>query len=393
MTGCRRVGIGAGESRHRWSHATSPDCTPVTDRAAGTVGCMKQTALLALLGQSPWQDNITRRMLDDGSLSRTIDTLGITGLTSNPTIFEKAIGSGSEYDAQVAACAARGLDADATFFELALEDLCRACDLFLPIHRRTGGVDGWVSLEVSPLLANDTRSTVEAAVSLHARAGRPNLYIKVPGTPEGLPAISELIARGVPVNVTLLFDVAQYEATALAYIKGLEQRVAAGLAPDTCSVASVFISRWDKATAALGEGLRNRVGIAMGRACYDRFLDLFSGDRFEALRAKGARPQRLLYASTGTKDPSLPKSYYVEALCSPGTVNTMPEDALHGLANAGTLKACFTPGDPATSDVLKGAMASGADLAKLAVQLQSEGRDAFVASWHALLKSIQSKRS
>ncbi|MFM1883464.1 MAG: Transaldolase, partial [Planctomycetota bacterium] len=218
---------------------------------------MKQTALLNLLGQSPWQDNITRRMLDDGSLARTIDALGITGLTSNPTIFEKAIGSGSEYDAQVKACAARGLDADATFFELALEDLCRACDLFLPIHRRTGGVDGWVSLEVSPLLANDTQSTVDAAVALHARAARPNLFIKVPGTPEGLPAITELIARGVPVNVTLLFDVAQYEATVLAYIKGLEQRMAAGLAPDTCSVASVFISRWDKATAGLPEGLRN----------------------------------------------------------------------------------------------------------------------------------------
>lgn len=185
---------------------------------------MKQTALLNLLGQSPWQDNITRRMLDDGSLGRTIDSLGITGLTSNPTIFEKAIGSGSEYDAQVKACAARGLDADATFFELALEDLCRACDLFLPIHRRTGGVDGWVSLEVSPLLANDTQSTVEAAVALHARAGRPNLFIKVPGTPEGLPAITELVARGVPVNVTLLFDVAQYEATVLAYIKGLDRK-------------------------------------------------------------------------------------------------------------------------------------------------------------------------
>jgi transaldolase len=353
---------------------------------------MKQTALLNLLGQSSWQDNITRRMLDDGSLGRTIEALGVTGLTSNPTIFEKAIGSGCEYDAQVKACAARGLDADATFFELALEDLCRACDLFLPIHRRTGGVDGWVSLEVSPLLANDTQSTVEAAVALHARAGRPNLFIKVPGTPEGLPAITELIARGVPINVTLLFDVAQYEATVLAYIKGLEQRVAAGLPPETCSVASVFISRWDKATASLPEGLRHRVGIAMGRACYDRFLDLFSGDRFEALRAKGARPQRLLYASTGTKDPALPKSFYVEALCSPGTVNTMPEDALHGLASAGTLKACFTPGDPSTAEVLKGAMDNGVDLAKLAHQLQTEGRDAFIASWHALLKSIQSKR-
>ncbi|MEY2712361.1 MAG: transaldolase [Planctomycetota bacterium] len=353
---------------------------------------MKQTALLNLLGQSPWQDNITRRMLEDGSLQRTIDSLGITGLTSNPTIFEKAIGSGSDYDAQVRECAARGLNDDATFFELALADLCRACDLFLPIHRRTGGVDGWVSLEVSPLLANDTRSTVEAAVALHARANRPNLFIKVPGTPEGLPAITELIARGVPVNVTLLFDVAQYEATVLAYVKGLEQRAAKGLAPDTCSVASVFISRWDKATAGLPEGLRNRVGIAMGRACYDRFLDIFSGERFEALRAKGARPQRLLYASTGTKDPALPKSFYVEALCSPGTVNTMPEDALHGLANAGTLKACFLPGDPATSEVLKGAMAHGVDLAKLAGQLQVEGRDAFIASWHALLKSIASKR-
>lgn len=353
---------------------------------------MKQTALLALLGQSPWQDNITRRMLDDGSLARTIDELGITGLTSNPTIFEKAIGSGGDYDAQIRSCAAKGLTSDATFFDLALDDLCRACDLFLPVHRRTGGVDGWVSLEVSPLLANDTQSTIKAATELHARAGRPNLYIKVPGTPEGLPAITELIARGVPVNVTLLFDVAQYEATVLAYVKGLEQRVAAGHAPDTCSVASVFISRWDKATAGLPEGLRNRVGIAVGRACYDRFLDLFSGDRFDALRAKGARPQRLLYASTGTKDPALPKSYYVEALCSPGTVDTMPEDALHGLAAAGTLKGCFAPGDPATTEVLKAAMAHGVDLVQLAERLQVEGRDSFIASWHSLLKSIDSKR-
>ncbi len=354
---------------------------------------MKQTARLALLGQSIWQDNITRRMIDDGSLERTIAELSVTGLTSNPTIFEKAIGGSAHYDAQVRACAGRGLDAEATFFELALTDLRRACDLFLPIHTRTGGVDGWVSLEVSPLLANDTARTIEAAVELHQRAARPNLYIKVPGTPEGLPAVTELIARGVPVNVTLLFDVAQYEATALAYVSGLERRLAAGLPPDTSSVASVFLSRWDKATSSLPPTFHNRVGIAIGRACYDRFLDLFSGDRFEALRARGARPQRLLYASTGTKDPALPKSYYVEALASPNTVNTMPEDALHGLANAGTLRGCFAAGDPATTEVLKGAIAAGADLAAMAKKLQVDGRDSFNASWHSLLKSIEQKQA
>jgi transaldolase len=348
------------------------------------------TAVLAMTGQSIWVDNITRDMLR-GQLQEYIAHWSVVGLTSNPTIFAKAIAGSRDYDAQVAELAARGMDEEAIFFEVALADLGRACELFRPTFERTGGVDGWCSLEVSPLLAYDAASTVAQAVALHARANRPNLYIKVPGTKEGIPAIEELTFRGIPVNVTLLFDTAHYRAAAEAYLRGLERRVAAGKAPDTLGVASLFISRWDATLdAKLPQALRNRVGLAIGADAYAAYVELCSSPRWLALQAKGARPQRLLFASTGTKDPALPPSLYVEGLAAANTVNTVPEATLKAFHASGRVTAVLPPdGGP-----LRAALAdthAGIDLAGTAAALQEQGAKAFVQSWNDLLKDIRAK--
>src|SRR5262245_138941 len=287
---------------------------------------MKATRALNELGQSLWLDNVSRDMLDSGTLKRYIDELSVTGLTSNPTIFDHAITHSGTYDADIRRLVLGGQSGDGLFFELALDDLRRAADLFLPIHEQTAGVDGWVSLEVSPLLAYAAKETVEQAKSLHDKAKRRNLYVKIPGTKEGLPAIEEAIFSGAPINVTLLFSTEHYLAAAEAYIKGLERRVAAGLSPDVESVASLFISRWDRAvTEKVPEGLRNKLGIAIGRQAYKAYRDLLESDRWQRLANKGARPQRLLFASTSTKDPKAPDVLYIAALAAPNTVDTMPE--------------------------------------------------------------------
>ncbi|MCE2882059.1 MAG: transaldolase [Planctomycetaceae bacterium] len=351
------------------------------------------TARLAALGQSIWLDNITRTLLDSGTLARYIRELSVTGLTSNPTIFEKAIGSGNAYDGQVAELAANGRSVEEIFFECAISDLTRAADLFADVHARTKRVDGWVSLEVSPLLANDTAGTVAQAVELHRRAGRPNLYIKVPGTPEGCPAIEELIFRGIPINVTLLFSREHYLACVEAYTRGIERRVAAGLDPFVCSVASVFISRWDRGTAkALPAELQNTVGIAMAGRILKAALDFHASPRWKALAAKGATDQRVLFASTGTKDPALSPTLYVDVLGAPNTVNTMPEDTLLALAEKGNPQKAM-PADGAAAEATLAAVAkAGVDLGKLAETLQIEGRDSFNKSWADLLAKIGAKR-
>ncbi|MFM8639590.1 MAG: transaldolase [Planctomycetota bacterium] len=349
------------------------------------------TAVLSMAGQSIWIDNITRAMLG-GALQKYIAEWSVVGLTSNPTIFAKAIAGSKDYDAQIAELSAKGLGEEEAFFELALADLARACDLFAGVHARTGGVDGWCSLEVSPLLAYDAASTVQQAVDLHARARRGNLYIKVPGTKEGLPAIEELTFRGVPVNVTLLFDTAHYLAAAEAYLRGLERRVAAGKAPDTLGVASHFISRWDATLdAKLPAELKNRVGLAIGADAYAAYVDLCSSPRWLALQAKGARPQRLLYASTGTKDPKLPASLYVEGLASPITVNTVPEATLQAFHASGRVSAVLPPDGGPLRAALAAARAAGIDLAGTAAALQEQGAKAFVQSWNDLLKDIRAK--
>ena len=349
------------------------------------------TAVLSMAGQSIWIDNITRAMLG-GQLQRFIAEWSVVGLTSNPTIFAKAIAGSKDYDAQVAELASKGMGDEEIFFELALADLTRACDLFAGVHARTGGVDGWCSLEVSPLLAYDAASTVAQAVALHARANRPNLYIKVPGTKEGIPAIEELTFRGIPVNVTLLFDTAHYRAAAEAYLRGLERRVAAGKAPDTLGVASLFISRWDATLdAKLPQALRNRVGLAIGADAHAAYVELCSSPRWLALQAKGARPQRLLFASTGTKDPALPPSLYVEGLAAANTVNTVPEATLKAFHASGRVTAVLPPDGGPLRAALADTHAAGIDLAGTAAALQEQGAKAFVQSWNDLLKDIRAK--
>jgi transaldolase len=350
------------------------------------------TALIHRLGQSIWVDNITRTMLDEGVLERYIRDWKVTGLTSNPTIFQKAIADGDAYDGSIRTLLAEGCSGERLFFKLAIEDLSRAADLFRGVHRETDGVDGWVSLEVSPTLANDTEATLAQARELHAAAGRSNLFIKVPGTPEGLPAIEQLTYEGIPVNVTLLFSREQYLAAADAYLKGLERRLHEGLDLKVCSVASLFISRWDKATESdLPEDLRNRLGIAIGQRCYAAFTDLLRSTRFQALKAAGARPQRLLFASTGVKDPSLPGAYYVTALAAPETVNTMPENTLESTAALREVPGA-QPADGGTCEaMLDRISAAGVDLDALGERLQIEGRDAFDASWSSLLSDLGRK--
>ncbi len=357
----------------------------------------RPTARLAALGQSLWLDNITRTLLDSGTLLRYIRELSVTGLTSNPTIFEKAIGSGTTYDAQIAALAPKFADKpnaiEEIFFACAITDLQRAADLFIEIHARTKKIDGWVSLEVSPLLANDTAGTVAQAVELHRRAGRTNLYIKVPGTPEGCPAIEELIFRGIPINITLLFSREHYLAAAEAYTRGVERRAAAGKDPFVSSVASVFLSRWDRATAkALPSELQNTVGIAMAGRILKAAIDFNSSPRWTALIARGAKHQRVLWASTGTKDPALSPCLYVDVLGAPNTVDTIPEETLLALFDKGNPQRPMPTDGVAAEAVLAAVTKSGVDLAAIAATLQLEGRDSFNKSWMDLLAKIGSKR-
>jgi transaldolase len=353
---------------------------------------MKATQLLHNLGQSIWLDNITRDLLTSGTLKRYIDELSVTGLTSNPTIFDHAIKNSSAYDVAIREDLAKGKSGEALFFDLALEDLTQAADLFRPIYDRTNGVDGWVSLEVSPLLAYDTTSTLAAAKELHARAGRPNLLIKIPGTKEGLPAIEEAIFAGVPINVTLLFSREHYVATAEAFLRGIERRIDAGLKPDVGSVASVFISRWDAAVAGkVPAALANKLGIAIANRTYKAARDLLGSPRWQRIYNAGARPQRLLWASTGTKDPKASDVLYIKALAAPFTVNTMPEGTLKALADHGELSEIMSADGGACEAVLDQFAKAGIDVYALAAKLQEEGAKSFVDSWKDLMGVIDSK--
>jgi transaldolase len=353
---------------------------------------MKATERLNRLGQSLWLDNITRDLITSGTLQRYIDELSVTGLTSNPSIFDHAITHSKAYDDEIGRQAAAGKTGEALFFELAVQDLTKAADMFAPIHKRTAGVDGWVSLEVSPLLAHDTARTVEAARALHAKANRPNLFIKIPGTLEGLPAIEEAIFAGVPVNVTLLFARDDYVRAADAYMRGLERRVAAGLNPDVRSVASVFVSRWDKATMEkVPAELRDRVGIAVSQQSYKAYRDLLESDRWQRLEGWGARPQRLLFASTSTKDPQASDVLYVGALAAPNTINTMPEETLVAFGEHGALERAMARDGGDAEQVLTAITRAGIDVGSLARQLQDEGAKGFVDSWKDLLAAIETK--
>jgi transaldolase len=350
---------------------------------------MKTTQKLHDIGQSLWLDNITRGLLASGTLQRYIQELSITGLTSNPTIFDHAIKNSRDYDDAITQKMKEGKSGEALFFELAIEDLRQAADLFRPIHERTDGVDGWVSLEVSPLLARDTAATLAAAKALHARAERPNLFIKIPGTSEGLPAIEEAIFAGVPVNVTLLFSGEQYVAAAEAYMRGIERRIAAGLNPDVGSVASLFVSRWDVAVAEKApEALRNQLGIAIARDAYVRYRNLLDSTRWQRILNEGARSQRLLWASTGTKDPNASDILYVEALALPSTINTMPEATLKALAAHEEFGEAL-PSNP--GEILAEFAKAGIDKDAVAAQLLGEGVASFAKSWNDLLDCIASK--
>jgi transaldolase len=352
---------------------------------------VRPTQELHELGQSLWLDNITRPMLDDGTLARYIDELSLTGLTSNPTIFDKAIGAGDAYDEQIAELRERGLEGEKLFFELAVTDLRRAATLFEPINERTDDVDGWVSLEVSPLLADDAEATIAQATELHAKADC-NVFIKIPGTEAGRTAISNAIFAGVPVNVTLLFSTDHYVGAAEAFMRGVERRIEAGLDPAVPSVASLFISRWDVAVAeTVGDELRNRLGIAVGGRAYRAYRELLDSERWQRLANEGARPQRLLWASTGTKDPVASDVLYVEALASPFTVNTMPEKTLLAFAEHGEVGEPLGPDGGDADDVLGGFADAGVDVAALAARLQREGAESFVASWRDLLATIASQ--
>jgi len=353
---------------------------------------MKANAKLHELGQSLWLDNITRTILDDGTLGRYIEELSVTGLTSNPTIFDKAISGTDAYDGQIAELAPGGASTEEIFFELAIADLRRATDLFAPVHGRTDGVDGFCSLEVSPELADDTAASIAQAAKLHGQAGRDNLFIKIPGTEAGLPAIEETIFAGIPVNVTLLFSADHCVAAAEAYMRGIERRIEAGLDPGVASVASIFLSRWDVAVYdEVPEALRNRLGIAVGAQAYSAYRELLDSQRLQRLLNEGGRPQRLLFASTGTKDPDASDVLYIEALAAPFTVNTMPEPTLNAFADHGEVGQPL-PGDgKAAEGVLAEFTEAGIDLEALASRLQEEGKQAFVDSWTELLKTIESQ--
>jgi transaldolase len=353
---------------------------------------MNATRKLHDIGQSLWLDNITRDLLESGTLERYIGDLDVTGLTSNPTIFNNAIKNSSDYDPAIRSKLKSGRSGEALFFELALDDVTRAADLFRPVFDRTCGVDGYVSLEVSPLLAHDTKTTLAVAKELHARAARPNLFIKIPGTKEGLPAIEEAIFAGVPINVTLLFSREHYVAAAEAYLRGIERRIAAGLDPDVGSVASVFISRWDAAVAGkTPAALTNRLGIAIAQRTYKAYCDLVASARYRRVMNAGGRPQRLLMASTGTKDPKASDTLYVKALAAPFTVNTMPEATLLAFADHGEVGAA-TPADGGDCEAVLAYFAkAGVDIDALATRLQNEGAESFVKSWNELMGVIAAK--
>ena len=352
---------------------------------------MKATQLLHNLGQSIWLDNITRDLLDSGILKTYIDELSVTGLTSNPTIFNHAIKNSSAYTAAIQERFAQAKSGETLFFELALEDLTRTADLFRPIYERTNGVDGWVSLEVSPLLAYDTAKTLAAAKELHARAGRPNLLIKIPGTKEGLPAIEEAIFSGIPVNVTLLFSRDQYLAAAEAFLRGIERRIEAGLKPGVGSVASVFVSRWDAAVKGKApRELNHKLGIAIAMRTYKAARDLLSSPRWHRIYNAGAYPQRLLWASTGTKDPTASDVLYIKALAAPFTVNTMPESTLKALANRKELGSILPADGGDCEEVLSRFAEAGINIDGLAARLQDEGAQSFVKSWNDLMSVVDS---
>ena len=345
-------------------------------------------------GQSLWVDNITRAMLDSGTLERFVSELSVTGLTSNPTIFDHAIRNSHDYDETMRALAKQDPSDEDLFFHLALEDLRRAADLFRPVHDRTVGLDGWVSLEVSPLLANDAERTIEQAKRLHQQADRPNVFIKIPGTPEGLKAIEESIYAGIPVNVTLLFSREQYLAAAEAYMRGLERRIAEGRNADVPSVASLFISRWDKKVPDRAPTeLRNRLGIAVAGRTYPAYLKLLASPRWLALANAGARPQRLLWASTSTKDPRASDVLYIEALASPFTINTMPDQTLLAFADHGAVRDMLTPDGADAERTLAAFAKAGVDVDKVAAELQREGAEAFSKSWRDLLACVKERRS
>jgi transaldolase len=357
-------------------------------------GNMKPTQQLHNLGQSLWLDNITRALLTSGTLRRYIDDLSVTGLTSNPSIFDVAIKDSNLYDDAIRQKRKEGKSGEVLFFELAIDDLRQAADLFRPVHDRTGGLDGWVSLEVSPLLAYDAASTVKEAVQLHARAQRPNLFIKIPGTNEGRTAIENAIFAGVPVNVTLLFSSGHYIAAAEAYLRGIERRIAAGLDPKVRSVASIFVSRWDKAVMGkVPKDLQNRLGIAIAKRTYKAYRDFLASPHWQKAAAAGAQPQRLLWASTGTKDPDASDVLYITALGAPDTINTIPEATLLAFANHGA------PGEPLPLDggdaekVIAAFAKAGIDDDELAADLQREGAESFVKSWKDLLDRIRSKHT
>ncbi len=350
---------------------------------------MKATQKLHEMGQSIWLDNITRGLLNSGTLQRYIREFSVTGLTSNPTIFDHAIKNSNDYDDAIHKAVQDGKTGEELFFGLAIEDLRRAADLFLPIHKLTNGVDGWVSLEVSPLLANDTRRTIEAAKDLHAQAARPNLFIKIPGTKAGLPAIEEAIFAGVPVNVTLLFSAGQYVAAAEAYLRGIERRIAAGLNPEVGSVASLFVSRWDVAVAnKVPEALHNTLGIAIAELTLQSYRSQLNSARWQRVFNAGGRAQRLLFASTGTKDPKASDTLYVNAFAEPFTVNTIPEKTLNALVDHGVM----TDNPPVDShEVIARFAKAGIEADALAAQLQTEGAASFVKSWTELISCIATK--
>jgi transaldolase len=353
---------------------------------------MKATQALNKLGQSLWLDNITRQMLDSGTLKKYIAELSITGLTSNPTIFDNAMTHGNSYDEEIGRLMSGGMAVEDAFFQMAIEDLQRAADLFSDIHKRTSTVDGWVSLEVSPLLAYDAVKTAAVAKQLHQKAARPNLFIKIPGTVEGRTAIEEAIFAGVSVNVTLLFSRDHYVGAAEAYMRGLERRVDAGLSPDVRSVASLFVSRWDKATLdKVPAELRDRLGIAVSQQSYKAYRDLLDSDRWQRLEGWGARPQRLLFASTSTKDPQASDVLYIGALAAPNTVNTMPEETLLAFGQHGVVDRAMPNDGGDAEQMLVALTRAGVDVTTLARQLQDEGAKGFVDSWKDLLSSIETK--
>ena len=353
---------------------------------------MKATQRLHDLGQSLWLDNITRGLLTKGTLRRYIDELSVTGLTSNPTIYDHAIKNTEFYNDAIRQKVREGKSGEELFFELALEDLTQAADLFRPIHDGTDGVDGWVSLEVSPLLAYDTAGSIKKAAELHGKAKRPNLFIKIPGTREGLPAIEETVFAGVPVNVTLLFSREQYIAAAEAYLRGIERRIEAGLGPEVGSVASLFISRWDKAVMGkVPEELQNCLGIAIAKRTYKAYQDLLASPRWQKLARAGAKPQRLLWASTGTKDPKASDVFYIEALAAPRTINTMPEETLLAFADHGKVNHVLPVDGGNAEEILARFTHVGVDHAALADELQREGAQSFDTSWNELMDSIASK--